>query len=370
MSLQARLVAFAQAVGADVKALQGNATDLFVKPDYDSVVFVKTGHNNLAVKAGVKITVGGQTKVFATQTAITMPTLVAGTDYSIWVAPDGTVQAVKDTFAARATAPVSGARKIGGFHYGLVAPGTTVASGGFSTSGVTGAGGSMAWAQADVDKIAGINAYSLWDLCWHVSGEQYGMSYDPLKNEWCGIYFMSTAPHIYGASACNTDVASGTVLPYVPPEWGGNGALKYSALNVFVANELLSARGLRLPYYDSAMSFFFGVTEGQSLSGASVTIPATKREPGYTSRIGIEQATGHQWVFGGPIVSNGGSSISTGRGTLYGVATGLVLLGGSRIEEAGAGSRAADFSMTLSISAWRYSVRAAGDHVKRGVPAR
>src|SRR5690606_8800351 len=96
----------------------------------------------------------------------------------------------------------------------------------------------------------------------------------------------------------------------------------------------------------------FGVTEGQSLGGGSVTIPATARQAGYTSRIGVEQATGHAWVIGAPYNAVGGSAYSgNGRGSWYG-SYGMPLFGGSRANTANSGSRCAYFSYALSNSYW------------------
>ena len=300
-----------------------------------------------------------------------MPALTPGEDYSVWVHPDGTVEAVADPYSSPAAAPVSGAVKIGGFHYGLVAPGTTVASGGFSTGPVTGSGGSFAWTQADVDRIAGINEFSIWDLGWRCAGEQHGMTYSPLSRSWIAIYFCNTAPHLNGISRYNTDVASGTVLPVVPLEWGGDGTLKYTSLRSWEAQELVSAHGLRLVRsIEEFIPAAFGVTEGQSLGGAAVTIPATARKPGYTSRIGIEQATGHAWVIGAPVNAAGGSAYSgNGRGSWYG-SYGMPLFGGARDNATYSGSRCVSFLPALSASLWAYSVRAAGDHVNLGRTAR
>src|SRR5690606_21125268 len=123
--------------------------------------------------------------------------------------------------------------------------------------------------QTDVDRIAGINEFSLWDLAFRCAGEQYGMAYDPWADVWVAIYFCSTAPHVNGISRYNTDVASGTVLAYVPPSFGGDGVLKYSAFRSWEANEICLDHGLRLIRYEEFVSAAFGVTEGQSLGGAS-----------------------------------------------------------------------------------------------------
>lgn len=347
----------------------GSSGSFFSKTSYDSPCFIKTGYSTLSVKAGTGVNVDGDNRKFSVDTAIGMPALVAGSDYSVWVRPDGVVVAVADPYSAPASAPVAGSVKIGGFHYGLIAPGTTVAGGGFSTTGVTNAGGSMAWTQAMVDKLAGINEYSLWDLSWFCRGEQRGMAYDPYKQVWAGIYLCGTNHHINGVSAYNTDVASGSVLPKIPVAYGGNGALTYAAFRVYEAHEILASHGLRLPTYEEFMGFAFGVTEGQAIGGAGTTIPSTKREPGYTSRIGIEQATGNAWAFGGPIVSTAGTTFaSNGRGSWLGT-TGLVLLGGARSSGADSGSRCASFTYALTLTNWSVSMRAVGDHMRPvGVP--
>lgn len=334
------------------------------KSDYSRPVFIKTGAGTLSIAAGTHVRVGAAYRPFDLQTPITMPALIPGSDYSVWVNPDGTAVSVRDQYSAPATAPVAGSVKIGGFHCSLVASGETVAGGQFSTGPVTGAGGSMAWTQGDVDRIAGINEYSLWDLCWRCAGEQHGMTYSPLSKSWIAIYYCGTTPHLDGISAYNTNVASGTVLPYVPLEWGGDGALKYTALRSWEAQELVSAHGLRLiRSIEEFIPAAFGVTEGQSLGGAASTIPATLRQPGYTSRIGMEQATGHAWVIGAPYNAVGGSAYAgNGRGSWYG-SYGLPLFGGIRADAADSGSRAANFNVALSTSDWTCSVRAAGDHL-------
>ncbi|HHV49074.1 MAG TPA: hypothetical protein GXX56_08975 [Rhodocyclaceae bacterium] len=333
------------------------------KADKASPCLVKTGGGTLAVKAGTTVYLSGGVVSFASQTAVTMPALSAGEDYSVWVLPDGTAQAVADPFSTPASAPAPGALKIGGFHYGLVAPGTTVASGGFSTSGFSNTGGSMIWTQADVDHIAGINEFSIWDLRYRSNGEQHGFTLDPQTRTWLGLYICSTNHIANGISRYNTDVASGTVLPRIPLAYGGDGMITYGRLSLYEAVEIAASHNCRLPSYEEFMSAAFGVTEGQSLGGASSTIPATARQAGYTSRIGMEQATGHHWIIGAPFGSSGGSTWSgTGRGSLYGT-TGLPLFGGSRSDAAHSGSRCSNWSAVAWNSHWSIGLRAACDHL-------
>jgi len=91
----------------------------FVKADSDSVVFAKTGNDSAEIKAGTVVGFEDGTQVrFDTNTGITMPALNAGTDYAIWVAPNGTIEA-DSSFTV---APTTGGRKIGGFHYASASP--------------------------------------------------------------------------------------------------------------------------------------------------------------------------------------------------------------------------------------------------------
>ncbi len=334
------------------------------KANKGSPCLVKTGGGTLAVKAGTTVYLSGGVVSFASQTAVTMPTLTAGEDYSVWVLPNGTAQAVADPFSAPASAPAAGALKIGGFHYGLVAPGTTPAGGSFATSGFSNTGGNMVWTQADVDRIAGINEFSIWDLVFRSKGEQHGMAFDPQTRVWWGIYLCSTNHIANGISRYNTDVASGTVLPRIPLVYGGNGTTTYGRLSLYEAVEIAASHNCRLPSYEEFMSAAFGVTEGQSLGGASSTIPATARQAGYTSRIGLEQATGHHYIIGAPFGSSGGSAWSgTGRGSLYGT-TGLPLFGGDRLNAANAGSRCSHWNNGVAWnSIWNIGLRAACDHL-------
>jgi len=341
----------------------------FLKADPTATAFTKTGAGAASIKAGTIVDVAGTTITFTSATAITMPTLTAGTDYAVWVTPAGAVQAVADPYSAPATPPVTGARKIGGFHYGLVAPGTTVAGGSFATTG-----SGMIWTQPNVDAIAGIDEFSFWDLKFRCAGEQRGMAFDPYAKCWAAIYWCSSNHIANGISAYNTDVASGTVLPRIPLAYGGNGTAAYNNGNWWTFNEIAASFGLRLPTEREFISAAYGVTENQSLGGASVTIPSTARQAGYTSRIGLEQTTGHIWTWGADSSTrwDGGATpwawrnVNGGRGQVYlygDVNLVRVLMGGSRGNAAFSGSRAAYWSNYPWASGWLIGLRAFGDHL-------
>ena len=110
--------------------------------------FAKTGAQALGVQNDIAVAVHGVALYFAANTPIVMPALVAGTDYAIYACTDGTLRADSD-WSAPAGYDGTDSLKVGGFHYGLVAPGTTVAGGQFASGG-----NGMIWTQADVDRIA------------------------------------------------------------------------------------------------------------------------------------------------------------------------------------------------------------------------
>jgi len=356
---------------AGVETQLGGTTGLFSKVDSATPTFDKTGAGTLSIKAGTSIDVAGTTITFAVATAITMPALVAGTDYAIWVKDDATIQATTDFVSA----PSAGNwRKIGGFHYGLVAAGTTVASGSFATTG-----NGMIWTQADVDKIAGINEWSIWDLKFRPVADPRGMVFT--GSIWVDIYLCSTDTATNGTSKYNTNIASSTVLPKIPDAFGGNGVTTYPSLNWWVANELARANKKRLMWESEFVEAAYGVTENQSIDATASTYPTTQRNAGYTSKYGIEQASGHHWIWcqdssayqdvagagSWKIVTGNTGAAGSQRGETYTFGTyGLAraLLGGSRAVGASSGSRASLWNYYPWSSYWNIGLRAACDHLQ------
>ena len=336
----------------------------FYKADWNSHCFTKTGGGTLSINAGTRVILANNTDInFTVSTAITMPSLVAGSDYSVWVKPDGSAVAIVDPYNAPATAPVTNARKIGGFHYGLVTPGTTPAGGSFNTA-TSSPLVSMVWTQGLVDDIAGINKYSLWDLKFRPKSDARGMVF--IANTfWCDVYFCGTDHITYGTSFYNSNIASGTVLPKIPVIFGGDGTTTYTTMTWYEASEIARAYGKRLIDYDEFSAAAFGVTENQSIGGASSTYPNTGRSAGYTSRYGIEQATGHHWSWGNVGHGVAGASWTAGanRGQIYGIPYGS-LYGGSRDSAAYSGSRCSHWGGPTWYSVWPVGLRAACDHLQ------
>ena len=336
------------------------------KANYALPVFIVTGTAaTLSIRAGTRVRLAdGSVKAFAAQTAITMPALTAGEDYCVWVKPDGTAQCTADPYSAPAAAPVAGSLKIGGFHYSLTAYNTTPAAGSFATTGFTTSGGNYIWTQAAINRIAGINEFSLWDLHWRCKGEQRGMTLDYETLSWHGIYFCGTEHITNGPSRYNTNICSGTVLPKIPLVYGGTGANTYGRCSQYECEEIAASFGLRLPEIHEFRSAMYGVTEAQALGGSTVTVPATLRQPGYTSRIGVEQATGHEWIFARGNMPAGGSAWvpDPERGQSYGNLY-VTLLGADRIGASGSGSRASSSNSSAWNSYWNIALRVAGDHL-------
>jgi hypothetical protein len=361
---------------SDTKYLQLSGSTLFEKILSTAHCFTKTGAGTLSVLAGTRVVVAGVLVSFLANTAVIMPALTAGTDYAVYACSDGTIRA-DASWIAPAGYTSANSRMIGGFHYGLVAPGTTVAGGAFAT-----AGNGMIWVQSNVDDIAGINKYSIWDLKFRpVGADPRGMVLVSGQT-WQDIYLCSTNTAANGTSKYNTNIASGTVLPIIPAAFGGNGVTTYPALNWWVANELARASLKRMMWEHEFVDGAFGVTENQSIDATASTYPTTLRNAGYTSKYGIEQASGHQWVWGqdsnfySEVASPAGSwkdingntgAAGAGRGQDYTFGTaGLtrVILGGSRANGAFSGSRAANWNYYPWFSVWAFSLRAACDHMQ------
>lgn len=339
-----------------------SVTSFFYKSDTQSVGFTKTGAGTLNIKANTTIDVWGTVVNFAVATAVTMPSLTAGTDYAIYACQDGTVRA-DSNFTNPTGYTTANSRLIGGFHYGLVAPATTVAGGSFNTAGSP-VGGGMVWTQTDVDNIAGINVWSLWDLKWRPAcSNPRGMV---LVNDrcWVDIYLCSTDTAANGTSKYNSNIASGTVLPKVPAVFGGNGTLTYTTLTWWEASELARANQKRLLLASEFYAAAFGVTENQSIDATASTYPNTQRNAGYTSKFGIEQAAGVHYTWGQDSAGSASAWVANGgRGQSYNNSVVRVLLGGARTHGALSGSRCSDWNLVASISSWSRGLRAACDHM-------
>ena len=341
----------------DITISGGGSTPYgFFKSDSSSVVFTKTAARTISIKAGTSIMVASTLVTIATDTAVVMPSLTGGTDYAIYACTDGTVRA-DASFTNPTGYTTNNSRMIGGFHYGLVAAGTTVAGGSFATTG-----NGMIWTQADVDKIAGVNQYSLWDLKFRPLCDPRGMALCAGRT-WVDIYFCGTNHIANGTSKAGTDIASGTVLPRKPLEFGGNGTTTYPAPTWWDFSEIVNSHKKRLIHEQEFVLAAFGVTENQSIDATASTYPTTQRNAGYTSKYGLEQASGHHYTWGEDSAGSASAWVANGgRGQSYNNSIVRVLLGGNRTDGANSGSRCVVWSYLPANCNWYVGVRAAADH--------
>lgn len=315
------------------------AQGLFYKTDPAAVAFTKTGAGTAEIKAGSIIEVSGALVTFSTATAITMPTLTAGTDYAIWVTPAGGIQATSN----HTSPPATGARKIGGFHY---APG----------GNATGTSGGNTTPQ--------INEYSFWDLKFRPGcSDPRGMTL-VAGGFWVDIYLTGVDAITNGSSKYNVTMADGSSPPKVPTMFGGNGSTTYGSYTWFEAQELATAFGKRTLTQQEFMAAAYGTTEASSVGTDQVS---TVLNAAYTSKWGVIQATGVLWVWGldrgGPFAAASWNANTEGRGSEYN-APNASLLGGSWGDGSVSGSRCSVWSDAASNSLFIIGSRFACDHLQ------
>ena len=308
----------------------------FAKADYTTVAFTKTGAGTISLKAGTVIEVAGSAVTMSADTAVTMPSLTAGTDYAVYACTDGTIRADAN-FTAPAGYTTANSRKIGGFHYAL--------------------------ANLNVDATPNINAYSLWDLKWRpAAADPRGMVL-VAGSFWADIYLLGTEHIANGTSAAGKVIADGGSPPKKPLAFGGDGSASYGDLSWWTANEVLAAYGKRPPTYQEFGALAYGVTENQSVGSDPGT---TQHQVGYTSKWGIEQATGVMWTwgseFGGPYASAAWANDNGGRGQDYNLSN-VAMFGGYWSGTATSGSRSSHWDGAPSASASNYGARGVCSHL-------
>lgn len=302
----------------------------------------KTGAGTLQVRAGTQVEVGGRLQRFTAAKAVEMPALVAGSDYAVWIAADGAVQASSNFVAA----PGAGTwRLVGGFHY---------------------APGGNAPASAGGDSVPAINEYSIWDAKWRPAcADPRGMAL-VAGGFWADIYLCGVNHHLDGTSKFNVTIADGGSLPKVPLAFGGDGTAVYAACDWWAAGEILAAHAKRLPSYAEYAALAYGATE--VVSGGTDPVSTVLRAA-YTSRWGVMLATGNLWVWGLP--QGGGQAAASyaantgGRGSTYSLPF-AVLFGGTWANGATSGSRASNWAYSPSYSSSSIGLRGVCDHLRLG----
>jgi len=312
------------------------ADGLFFKDDISTVAFVKNG-SGLDIKAGSKVwRKDGTVVTYATATAVTLPTMSAGTDYAIYICDDGSIRADAN-FSAPSGYTTSNARKIGGFHY---------------------------------DLGSAINQYSIWDLKWKPDCDDPRGMVLVANSFWTDIYLCGTDPDVNGTSKNGVTIADGSSPAKIPAAFGGNGSTTYGSFKQYEAHELMAAFGKRLLSYQEFSAAAYGITEAQSVGSDQGT---TQRNSGYTSKWGVEQAAGVMWVWGRDYsyrsdgTAWGWDAQTEGRGSIYRQGTyGLVaaILGGNWGYGSYAGSRFSEWYNYPWASSYSIGARGACDHLR------
>lgn len=340
------------------------SVNVFEKPNgNETPLFIKTNANSFKIPAGLIVKVGSVVVSREADITISLNTHLdsgaktAGTDYYIYAKQDGTF-----TISANATAPagytILTTRKIGGFHYGLIPESFT------TINNIT---------SNDATAIAGINAFSFWDLKFRPICSPEGMVC--VGGFWVDIYLCNSEHIVNGTSKASGYIAGGALTysrqyPKIPLSKGGNGATNYGSMTWFEASEIGSANDKRLLSYGEFQHIAFGVKEASSASTLDTGL--IKHIPDYVSKFGVEQATGVQWIWGSDLHMRPDGSgwawkaNTEGRGSLYSYQYGptAVVLGGDRDSGSDAGSRASSWSHYVWASFWYVGVRFACDHLK------
>lgn len=214
---------------------------------------------------------------------------------------------------------------IGGFHYGLV-PHDFSARNNID--------------EAHAKALAGINAFSVWEEDVHMPNcNPTGMTYVPPIDLWVDIYMLNSMHETFGTSYAG--------VPFLA------GGSSYGRENPHVYNPFLYADFERVAK-QSGKSFitfdeFIVAAKGvkEFVSAINDDDGTTKHNADFISMYGLEQATGHNWIWSERIDNKK-----------------AVLLGGGRGDGVDAGSRASSWSYTLSYSNWSIGCRFACDPLK------
>lgn len=357
----------------DALAAKANAIDVYTKILLDLKIsyqqfdkpskgplFVKLSPSSIKIPAGLKLTVGTESFKIITDYTLSLATnllipetKIAGTDYFVYAKSDA-------TFYISSNENIITDRKIGGFHYSLVGESEAIT------------GNKL---EADMVKIRGINQYSFWDLKYKPTANPKGMFL--AGGVWYDIYLLNSEHITNGTSKAGATIAGGTAeygraIPKIPLEYGGNNTLTYGKFTWFQACEIGKAHGKRPVNYAEFPTVAYGVNEQKSSLVNAYETVAGKIEhyPNLTSKYGMEQATGVQWIWGSDVQGIGGdgwkTGLTDGRGDIYAYANQptAVILGGYRSDGAYAGSRASYWYNYVWNSNWFLGCRFACDHLE------
>ena len=336
----------------------GILSDGFVKPNSNIALFVKVSASSIKVPIGTKIAVGGNIVILTADYTLSLNTnldtgaKVAGTDYYVYAKSDS-------TFYLSANGAITADRLIGGFHYGLTGESEAVS------------GNKL---EADMVKIRGINEYSFWDLKFKPSCNPKGMVH--VHGKWYDIYLCNSEHITNGTSKAGATIAGGALTngrlyPKIPLEYGGNGTLTYGSFKWFHACEIAQSHGKQLICYQEFPTIAYGVQENIDASTVDGGGALIAHYGFLTSKYGIEQATGTQWVWGNDLIGDTAGTftwqnVTESRGQILSIGNSpnAVILGGSRGDGVDAGSRASGWVYYVWYTVWHVGSRFACDHLQ------
>lgn len=206
---------------------------------------------------------------------------------------------------------------VGGFHYSLV-PKDFIARNNISNK--------------KAKKLRGINEFSIWTQEHRPTCSPKGMTYNPKKDAWIDIYMCNSEYKKVGTSAAGKNFLAG-VNNYGRVNPHGSKDFLYEDFE-----KIAKKYGKRFITWDEFISSMRGVKEFASAGNDDNGI--TKHHPDFISRYGIEQATGHNWIWSEKIDDKL-----------------AMVLGGYRADGVLAGSRASGWHYYVWISGWNIGCR-------------
>ena len=255
---------------ADAHPLLVALTRALTKSNPDTVLFTASGQT-IVTSQSCYARVGGIIVSIPSGTSVSLPSLTAGTDYAIYLLPNGTLLASAN-FTAPAGYTAAQVLKLGGAHY---------------------APGGNATAESGGDSTPQFNPCSAWDRNFRPKcPDPRGMAFT--GEGWYDIYLANTTPDLLGTSAYNASIADGAALPLLPVFWGGNGSTAMGSFSYWAATQYYAAFGKHLPRYSQLSNACYGVTENTSV-GTEPTVTAL--DSLRTSRFGLMQAAGSMWCW-------------------------------------------------------------------------
>lgn len=205
---------------------------------------------------------------------------------------------------------------------------------------------------------------SIWDQGFRPTAPNpRGMVFDQLKRKWVDIYMLGQNHIVDGTSRANVNIASGSRLPKKPLIYGGDGAASYTRLSYFEARNIMASHGKFLPDLQLVASALNGSTPLIAIGSDPVT---TKHAPGYRSNIGVEQSTGHLYIWTDEHsawnTSGAWVDMDTGQGNWYGEIFRTAFAAGAWHNAGHAGPDCVVWSHSPTASSSSITARGFSDH--------